>query len=768
MLARVVVLLIGLFAVSSSSWAGERGLLYQEYEASGFPTSIVAGPDGAMWFTNPTFEPAIGRIAMDGTMTSVPLTNDDSEPEQITLGPDGNLWFTDSDTNSIGRLTPAGQQNSFPVPNPLGLPPRDIVTGPDGNLWFTLGFGLPSVRGFQEGSVGRITPNGTVSVFPIERPGLLLTDGPDGALWMTSFESIGRVTTAGQDEFIPVDPQPVDITTGPDDALWFTSVCRNFLPEAVPAGVPAPCERNGIQRMTTAGELSTFIELDEEFRPLRIVRGPEDNLWFTTEDGGIWRTNLAGRAEFITGFLDGASTDIAVGPDGALWFTRPFAGKIGRLTSLPFEFINIADSAPLGMAPGLDGSVWFTDAAGDRVGRLSRNSLVQYELGPGRGPNAIAAAPDGGAFFTNFDAGTVGRITPDGDFIEFTIPFPDDLPGDIVLGPDGNYWFTLDLASIGRITPEGVITIFPTPTEEAGPLGIAVGADGNLWFTERLVNKIGRMTTDGDAVDFPIPTADSEPWDIAAAPDGALYFTERTAGRVARITTDGEITELGEADPTMQPRDIALGPDGALWYSIETVRTRQMARAAVDTPHPRGLAPAPAKLGRIAPDGRITTIDIPGGDTNPWGIAGSEDGFLFVAMSDTERIAAIELVAAEPTPTPTEPGSGPTATEEPGEETPTPTEEGGATATPTEEGGATATPTEPGGEPTQTETPSDGTCSGDCDGDFNVSIAELILAVNITLGNGSADSCPAADLNGDSEVRINELIAAVSSALQGC
>ena len=67
----------------------------------------------------------------------------------------------------------------------------------------------------------------------------------------------------------------------------------------------------------------------------------------------------------------------------------------------------------------------------------------------------------------------------DGDFVEYALPFPDDLPEDIVLGPDGNFWFTIDVNGIGRITPEGVVTIFPAPTEDGGPLGIAVGADGN-------------------------------------------------------------------------------------------------------------------------------------------------------------------------------------------------------------------------------------------------------------------------------------------------
>ncbi len=59
-------------------------------------------------------------------------------------------------------------------------------------------------------------------------------------------------------------------------------------------------------------------------------------------------------------------------------------------------------------------------------------------------------------------------------------------------------------------------------------------------------------------------------------------------------------------------------------------------------------------------------------------------------------------------------------------------------------------------------------CAGDCDGDGSVSIAELILAVNIALGARPVGDCPSVDTNGDGQVAINELIAAVSNALNGC
>ena len=55
--------------------------------------------------------------------------------------------------------------------------------------------------------------------------------------------------------------------------------------------------------------------------------------------------------------------------------------------------------------------------------------------------------------------------------------------------------------------------------------------------------------------------------------------------------------------------------------------------------------------------------------------------------------------------------------------------------------------------------------TGDCNGDGVVTIEELIVGVNISLGNQPITNCPAYDTNGDGEVTIEELIQAVNNAL---
>src|SRR5438128_2252162 len=77
-------------------------------------------------------------------------------PLGIVTGPDLNLWFTNSNSRSIGRITPAGVITSFPVPG--GVFPDQIAKGADGNLWFT-----DALADF----VGRITTGGVITTFAL-------------------------------------------------------------------------------------------------------------------------------------------------------------------------------------------------------------------------------------------------------------------------------------------------------------------------------------------------------------------------------------------------------------------------------------------------------------------------------------------------------------------------------------------------------------------------------------------------------------------------
>ena len=123
-----------------------------------------------------------------------------------------------------------------------------------------------------------------------------------------------------------------------------------------------------------------------------------------------------------------------------------------------------------------------------------------------------------------------GAIPPAGAFgqviTEFPVPTAKSYPDHIAAGPDGALWFTeRDAGKIGRITTAGVITEFAIPTAKSNPDGMAAGSDGALWFPEEGSGKIGRITTAGVATEFTLPpfgTLIDVPIGMAAGPDGAL------------------------------------------------------------------------------------------------------------------------------------------------------------------------------------------------------------------------------------------------------
>lgn len=168
------------------------------------PYSITSGPDGALWFTqswgctieSPCGKVAIGRITTAGAVTEFPsAVTAGYTAMSIVAGSDGALWFTE-ETNTgygqIGHITPPGSVKKYPIPTAdHNIPsPAGIAAGPDGALWFTEDSG---------DKIGRITTGGAITEFALPTPNSrpwAIAAGPDGALWFTELEAgkVGRIT----------------------------------------------------------------------------------------------------------------------------------------------------------------------------------------------------------------------------------------------------------------------------------------------------------------------------------------------------------------------------------------------------------------------------------------------------------------------------------------------------------------------------------------------------------------------------------------------
>src|SRR5207244_3626047 len=82
-----------------------------------------------------------------------------------------------------------------------------------------------------------------------------------------------------------------------------------------------------------------------------------------------------------------------------LLLPMPAQAAAGRIR----EFVvPTRDSHPGGIALGSDGAVWFTELATNAIGRLQGLTFTTYPLPQGGEPIAIVAGPDGALWFAEY------------------------------------------------------------------------------------------------------------------------------------------------------------------------------------------------------------------------------------------------------------------------------------------------------------------------------------------------------------------------------
>jgi streptogramin lyase len=287
------------------------------------PSSITAGPDGAVWFTESNN--AIGRITTAGVVTN--FTDPSiASPAGITAGSDGALWFTNFNNSSIGRITTSGVVTNFTDPSILF--PLGIASGPDGALWF-INAGAVNAGGVNtNGSIGRITTAGAITNYTDNNvfDPISIAAGSDGALWFTNYNSIGRITTSGTFAHYtsPSIVNPIAITSSScNGALWFTNDNDSI-------GFIDPANLSNIFSITDPSVAAP----DGITAP-----GPGCDVWFTNQQnnaiGHIQPSGVPGGWTFSHFSRPSISRPVGIttGTDGALWFTNYDGNSIGRITT---------------------------------------------------------------------------------------------------------------------------------------------------------------------------------------------------------------------------------------------------------------------------------------------------------------------------------------------------------------------------------------------------------------------------------------------------
>lgn len=260
-------------------------------------------------------------------------------------------------------------------------------------------------------------------------------------------------------------------------------------------------------------------------------------------------------------------------------------------------------AAPDNIAIGPNGDLWFTEWSAQRVVRLDPSgAMAVFDPGWNSPLRGIISGPDGRLWFSGVGVigsiTTAGAITPHGECsapstgIQSGTPGPDDL----TVGPGGQIYFMVaaDPWFVCRLDPATGATarVASLPATRAGISIVATGRYG-LWVdtsvgvnnpahpTEFLPPELVHVAYDGrvSVRSLAVDRADTQlPGGLAVASDGSVWVADDArllrldprTGRLARIalpiarfrTAGGGITESYAAAGELAP-----GPHDQIWFT---------------------------------------------------------------------------------------------------------------------------------------------------------------------------------------------------------
>ena len=101
---------------------------------------------------------------------------------------------------------------------------------------------------------------------------------------------------------------------------------------------------------------------------------------------GLLTRRVQAFAQVVEYPTPGLRYKITTGPDGALWFTESYSGKIARIStsgSITEHALPNAEASPNIIVAGPNAALWFTEGGANNIGRITTDARVTeyaYEL----------------------------------------------------------------------------------------------------------------------------------------------------------------------------------------------------------------------------------------------------------------------------------------------------------------------------------------------------------------------------------------------------
>ncbi|HEY3947040.1 MAG TPA: hypothetical protein VGL78_17595 [Solirubrobacteraceae bacterium] len=283
-----------------------------------------------------------------------------------------------------------------------------------------------------------------------------------------------------------------ELAEGPDGNVWVTQQ-----------------DQSRLVRITPQGRVRYFPQAPG-LGPHGIAFDRHDHMWITLQFvNEIAEVNLKGRITHTYRIPTPAEPHgLAIANDGAVWWTGKYGGNIGRLNPRTgrMKVFPLPDrySQPIYIAQGC-GAMYFTELTNSRIGSITNSGAIKQYRTP-------TDPPDGGSrpiavairhckvWFTEERGHRFGVLDPKtGKITEYPIPRPADLLASLAFGATGTLWLELNgptgVDAIGRVGADMKVNLFDVPTRSAVLHRIILGPDGNMWFTELAADKVGIITT---------------------------------------------------------------------------------------------------------------------------------------------------------------------------------------------------------------------------------------------------------------------------------
>lgn len=343
-----------------------------------FPSNLMAGPDGAMWFGyRESGVWKMGRLVIEPDFTSYPTSTSHASTSRVTTI-DGSLWYLQTPTSNpsvyhIGRMTTSGAITNYDIPALTGLSNfvvKSITAGPDGNVWFNGQTGSSVRAGRLNITTGVVTTFGT---------------------WVSG-NNLG------------------DIVAGSDGNLWYYNKYNG-----------APANTYLLKLDPSTGTTTTAVTYDTYTNLTGIAAGSDGRIWLTDtyykRVDAQGTTVTPGSSSYnvvpVTGSISYLGS-LASGPGGDLWMRADntvYKFKIGVGLSAYTPPAGAPMSIPIA---GPDGASWFR-SSGDKMGRISSSGSVTEYTVPGSsvsGLGNLTAGPDNAIWFSYLESGVrkMGRL----------------------------------------------------------------------------------------------------------------------------------------------------------------------------------------------------------------------------------------------------------------------------------------------------------------------------------------------------------------------